>query len=46
LTQLYGGRSTLVVGAGDAGGARVSVTIPFRAAPSATVRPLAGSAIE
>jgi hypothetical protein len=40
LVQLYGERSVLWVGAADAGGARVSVTIPFRVAPSKATRPL------
>jgi two-component system, LytTR family, sensor kinase len=43
LAQLYGDRATLTVGAGPSGGARVSVAIPFRLAPSATVAPLARS---
>ena len=37
LAQLYGDRSSFVVGASDTGGARVSVTIPFRVAPEAPV---------
>jgi sensor histidine kinase YesM len=40
IAQLYGERSVLWVGAGDTGGACVSVTIPFRAAPADTRRPL------
>ena len=43
LAQLYGERALLSTGAGASGGARVSVTIPFRLAPQASVRPLAGS---
>jgi two-component system, LytTR family, sensor kinase len=43
IAQLYGERSVLWVGAGDAGGARVSVTIPFRAAPAGGMRVLAES---
>jgi sensor histidine kinase YesM len=37
LAQLYGDRATLTVGASPSGGARVTVAIPFRLAPSATV---------
>ena len=40
IAQLYGERSVLWVGAGDTGGACVFVTIPFRAAPADTRRPL------
>lgn len=40
LAQLYGERSVLWVGAADAGGARVTVTIPFRLAPAKVARPL------
>jgi two-component system, LytTR family, sensor kinase len=46
LAQLYGERSQLAVGVADVGGARVSITIPFREAPSATIRPLLGSVAE
>ena len=37
LAQLYGDVATLTLGATPNGGARVSVTIPFRMAPSAAV---------
>ena len=43
IAQLYGERSVLWVGAGDSGGARVSVTIPYRAAPPRVGRPIAES---
>ena len=46
LAQLYGDRSLLTVGSQPSGGACVSVTIPFRLAPSATVRPLAAGVAE
>ena len=39
IAQLYGERAVLWVGAGDAGGARVTVTIPFRAAPPSASHP-------
>ena len=39
LAQLYGDVATLTLGATPTGGARVSVTIPFRIAPSAAVNP-------
>lgn len=40
LAQLYGEQSTLTLGTGTSGGARVTVTVPFRVAPSAVVRPV------
>ena len=40
IAQLYGEGAVLWVGAGDAGGARVTVTIPYRAAPTKASRPL------
>jgi hypothetical protein len=46
LAQLYGDQSSISVGAAEIGGARVSVTLPFRLASSATVRPLTGSVAE
>ena len=46
LAQLYGDRASLSASAGPSGGACVLVTIPFRAAPSATIRSLTGSAVE
>ena len=46
LAQLYGDQSSFSVGAAEIGGARVSVTLPFRLASSATVRPLTGSVAE
>jgi two-component system, LytTR family, sensor kinase len=46
LTQLYGDASALSTGTGPLGGACVSVRIPFRAAPPASVRTLAGKSNE
>jgi sensor histidine kinase YesM len=46
LTQLYGDASTLSTGTGPRGGACVSVRIPFRPAPPASVRTLSGSTTE
>ena len=46
LAQLYGDRASLSASSGPSGGACVSVTIPFRAAPSPTIRMLTGGAVE
>jgi two-component system, LytTR family, sensor kinase len=40
IAQLYGEGAVLWVGAGDAGGARVTVTIPYRVAPTKASRSL------
>ena len=44
LEQLYGDRSSIAIGASSAGGARVSVTLPYRVAAAPVVRTVAGSA--
>ncbi len=46
LAQLYGDRATLATGTAASGGARVSVTLPFRLAASATVPTPAGTVSE
>ena len=46
LAQLYGEQSSLSLADGASGGARVTVTLPFRVASSPNARPRAGSVTE